>query len=58
MKRRFNSLSDCRRYLADVLNRLEDGTLTVEDVRVRGYITGILSKIIEGGTLEAKNEPA
>ncbi|MBI5591977.1 MAG: hypothetical protein HY881_16035 [Deltaproteobacteria bacterium] len=52
MKRRFNTLADCRRYLADVLNRLEEGKVEADGVRVRSYATGILSKIIENSDLE------
>jgi hypothetical protein len=52
MKRRFNSLADCRRYLADALNRLESGEIDSDGIRVRSYATGILSKIIENSDLE------
>jgi hypothetical protein len=51
-KRRFNSLADCKRYLADILNRLEANELDAEGVRVRSYSTQILSKIVEAGDLE------
>jgi hypothetical protein len=54
MKRRFNSLSDCRRYLADALNRLEAGEIDSDGIRVRSYATGILSKIIETSELEER----
>ena len=54
MKRRFNTLSDCRRYLADALNRLESGEIESDGVRVRSYSVGILSKIIENSDLEAR----
>jgi len=54
MKRRFNSLADCRRYLADALNRLEAGEIDSDGVRVRSYATGILSKIIENSELESR----
>ena len=52
MKRRFNTLADCRRYLADALNRLEAGEIESDGVRVRSYSVGILSKIIENSDLE------
>jgi len=52
MKRRFASLADCRRYLADALNRLEAGEIDSDGVRVRSYAVGILSKIIEVSGLE------
>jgi hypothetical protein len=52
MKRRFNTLADCRRYLADALNRLEVGEIDSDGIRVRSYTTGILSKIIENSDLE------
>ena len=54
MKRRFNCLADCRRYLADCLNRLEAGEIESNGVRVRSYSVGILSKIIENSDLEAR----
>lgn len=54
MARRFNSLNDCKRFLADVLNRLEAGELDSDGVRVRSYSVQILSKIIESGDLEGR----
>ena len=54
MARRFNSLSDCRRYLSDVLNRLEAGELESDGVKVRSYCTQILSKIIAESDLEER----
>ena len=54
MARRFNSLSDCRRYLADALNRLEAGELESDDLKARAYSTQILSKIIAESDLEER----
>ena len=54
MARRFNSLNDCKRYLADALNRLESGELEGDGVKVRSYCTQILSKIIAESDLEER----
>ena len=54
MARRFNSLNDCKRYLADALNRLEAGELEGDGVKVRSYCTQILSKIISESDLEER----
>ena len=54
MARRFNSLNDCKRYLADALNRLEAGELEGDGVKVRSYCTQILSKIIAESDLEER----
>ena len=52
--RRFNNSADCRRYLADCLNRLELGELQADDIRARSYTTQILNKIIEISDLEER----
>ncbi len=54
MARRFNTLNDCKRYLADTLNRLEAGEIEPDGVKVRSYCTQILSKIIAESNLEER----
>lgn len=54
MARRFNTLGDCRRFLADAINRLEAGELEPDGLKVRAYTTQILSKIIECSNLEER----
>ena len=43
MARRFKSIDDCRRYLADLIHRVEDGSL---DPGVAGRLTYIANSII------------
>ena len=50
--RRFNTAGDCRRYLASVINRLEDGKITPDIAGRAAYITNIIIRAIEGSDLE------
>jgi len=54
MARRFNNMSDCRRYLASVLNRIESGEMEAASGTKVSYITSILARIIEGDQLERR----
>jgi hypothetical protein len=52
--RRFNNLGDVKRYLAHVLNELEAGNIQADDARVRGYVSGILHKVLIDNDLEER----
>lgn len=52
MARRLNTLEDLRRYLASVINRVEDGALNPAVAGKLGYLANILKAVIEGTTLE------
>ncbi len=54
MARRFNNLGDCRRYIADALNRLEAGEIDENGMKCRAYSGQILAKIIETSDLEER----
>lgn len=51
-RKRFGTLSDIRRYLADVLNRLDSGELADTEAKSRAYIANILASVIH----ESDNE--
>lgn len=51
-KRRLKSLNDVRRFLADVINRLEAGTLDASVAGRLGYLCNVLKGLIEHGDLE------
>lgn len=52
MARRFKTLDDVRRYMGDVVNRLEAGTLDEAGAKTRAYVANILSGVLKDGTLE------
>ncbi|WP_028323316.1 hypothetical protein [Desulfatirhabdium butyrativorans] len=52
MARRFNNLNDVKKYLAHVLNGLEDGSIEKDDARVRGYVSSVLHKVLLDNDLE------
>ena len=53
-KRRLKTLSDVRRWLADVANRLERGEVNEGFARCAGYLSSIMSQIIQHGDLEQR----
>jgi hypothetical protein len=53
-KRRLKTLDDCRRYLADCINRLEDGQLDPSVAGKIGYLVNVLRGIIEGSDIEER----
>ena len=55
MARRFRTLQDCRRYLGNLLNRIEAGELAAT-ASVRGYLTNILAGLIKDSDLERRIE--
>lgn len=55
-KKRFNSLTDCRRYLASVINRVDAGELDPQVGGRLGYLVNILASTIKDGQLEQRVE--
>ncbi|AEB08426.1 hypothetical protein [Desulfobacca acetoxidans] len=53
-RRRLNTSQDCRRYLANVINRLEAGTLDPNIAGRLAYITNIIIRAIETSELETR----
>ena len=56
MAKRFNTLSDCKRFLARVANDLNDDQVTADKARALGYIVSIMAKVLEGSDFEARLE--
>ena len=56
MARRLKTATDIRRYLADLLNRIESGETDPQIATKCGYISNILLKAIELGSFEARIE--
>jgi len=54
MAKRFNSLTDCKRFLAKVANDLNDDEITPDKARALGYLVSIMQKILEAGDLEER----
>ena len=55
-RRRLKTASDLRRYLASLINRVEQGETSPEMASKLGYLTNILLRVIEGSDLEARIE--
>ena len=56
MAKRFNTLTDCKRFLAKVANSLNDDQITPDKARALGYLVSIMQKILEGSDFEARLE--
>jgi len=54
MARRLNTLEDLRRYLAHLINSVEDGTMDPGKAGKLGYLCNIMKSVIEGSTLESR----
>ncbi len=54
--RRLKSLEDVRRYLANLINRTEQGKVDPNLSGKLGYLAINLAKIIESGTIEKRIE--
>ena len=52
--RRLNSMQDLRRYLANLINRVETGEVDPVLSGKLGYLISILHRVIEGGDLEER----
>lgn len=54
MARRFKTLTDVRRYMQNVINRLEVGDLDESAAKARAYLSHILTAIIRDSSLEER----
>jgi len=52
MAKRLKNLADLRRFLARIINQLEAGQIDPSIAGKLGYLTGILTRVIEGSDLE------
>ena len=52
--KRFNSILDMRRYLANVINRVEQGKLDQATAGKIGYLCSILHKVIIDADIEKR----
>ncbi len=50
--KRFNNLCDVRRYIADVIRRLEKDEITESKARTAGYLANCLKGVIESSDIE------
>jgi len=55
-KRRFNSLCDCRRYLADLINRLDNDEVEAAKAGRLAYMINLIAGIIKDGDLDKRLE--
>lgn len=55
-KRRFQTLTDIRRYLGSLLNRIESGEIEEAPASKRAYIANILASCVKDSDLEARIE--
>lgn len=53
-RKRFNTLSDCRRYLASVVNQVDSGDLDPQVAGRLGYLVNILVGIIKDNDIEER----
>jgi hypothetical protein len=54
--RRLKTMEDVRRYLANLINRTENGKVDPNLAGKLGYLANSLARIIEGSTLEKRIE--
>jgi hypothetical protein len=52
--KRLQNAQDLRRYLANLINRTESGSVDVNLGKSLAYMSSILLRIIEGGDLEGR----
>jgi len=55
-RRRLKTALDLRRYLANLINRVEQGETSPEMASKLGYLSNILLRVIEGSDLEKRIE--
>ena len=53
-RKRLTTLEDCRRYLARIVNDVEDGELDPKIAGRLGYLISILKSCIESGEIEKR----
>ena len=52
--KRFSTLCDVRRYLADVIRRLEKDEITESKARTAGYLANCLKSVMESSDIEER----
>jgi hypothetical protein len=55
-RKRLKTAQDLRRYLAGLINRVEQGETAPEMASKLGYLSNILLRVIEGSDMEARIE--
>ena len=55
-RRRLKTATDLRRYLGNLINRVEQGETAPEIASKLGYLSNILLRVIEGSDFEARIE--
>lgn len=55
-KKRLKTIEDCRRFLADVANRLNNAEIDPNTASRLAYIINVLKSCIESGDLERRLE--
>ena len=53
-KKRLNSLSSVRKFLAEQINKLQTGEVTQEELRVYSYACSIISSILKDSDIEKR----
>lgn len=53
-KKRLNSLSSVRKFLAEQINKLQSGEVTQEELRVYSYACSIISSILKDSDIEKR----
>lgn len=56
MARQLKTTTDLRRYLANIINRVEAGTLDPSKAGRLGYLVNITKSVIDGSELEERVE--
>lgn len=54
MARRLKTMTDIRRYLANLVNRTESGVVDPSLAGRLGYLISILTRVIEGSEIEKR----
>ena len=54
--RRLQTMKDVRRYIANLINRIESDEIDTQKAHKIGYLINILSKAIEGSEFESRLE--
>lgn len=53
-KRRLKTLADLRRYLANALNKFENGEIVESHLKAVAYVSNVMAGIIKDSDLEAR----
>jgi len=55
-KKRLDTMSSCRTYLANIIHQMDTGEISDGSGKARAYVVRIITEIIEGSSLEARLE--